>query len=51
MNKIGFVRTYGRNIIFGQKECGGIECLDMRIEAGFRAIETIVRNMRTPRHG
>ena len=51
MNKMGFIRTYARDIVFGPKDLGGIGCLDMRIEAGLGAIETIVRNLRTPGHG
>ena len=51
MNKMGFVRTYARSIVFGPKDYGGIGCLDMRIEAGLGAIETIVRHLRTPGHG
>ena len=51
MNKMEFVRTYARDIVFGPKDLGGIGCLDMRIEAGLGAIETIVRNPRTPGHG
>ena len=48
---MGFIRTYARDIVFGPKDLGGIGCLDMRIEAGLGAIETIVRNLRTPGHG
>ena len=51
MNKMGFIRTYARAIVFGPKDLGGIGCLDTRIEAGLGAIETIVRNLRTPGHG
>ena len=51
MNKMDFVRTYARNIVFGPRDYGGIGCLDMRIEAGLLAIETIVRNLRIPGHG
>ena len=51
MNKMGFVRTYARSIVFGPKDYGGIGCLDLRIEAGFGAIETIARHLRTPGHG
>ena len=45
MNKMGFVRTYARDIVFGPKDLGGIGCLDMRIEAGLGDIKTIVRNL------
>ena len=51
MNKMGFIRRYARDIVYGPKEFGGIGCLDMRIEAGLLAVETIVRNLIIPGHG
>ena len=50
MDKMGFVRTYTRDIICSPKGYGGIGYLDMRTEASLLAIETIVRNLRTPGH-
>ena len=51
LNKMGFPRKYDRRVVFGPKIRGGLGCLDMRVEAGLGAIETIVRNLRTPGHG
>ena len=51
MNKMGFIRKYARDIVYGPKEFDGIGCLNMRIEVGLLAVETIVRNLRIPGHG
>ena len=48
LNKMGFPRAYDRRVVFGPKEKGGLGCLDMRVEAGLGAIETLVQNLRTP---
>ena len=48
---MGFTRTYSQDVLFGPRSFGGIGCIDLRIEAGLAAIETIVRNLRIPGKG
>ena len=45
LNKMTSPQNYARRAVFGPKERGGLGCLDMRVEAGLGAIETIVRNL------
>ena len=47
-NKLSLNRNHSRELLFGLVELGGLEAINVRIEAGISGIENIIRNLRTP---